>query len=78
MIASGSLVVLNKTKGFSYDAFDFNVGETFTNGRFREITLKPGTELDRAFQKGVNSPKSPFVTRGSTSQRVRKHNNNNI
>ena len=62
--------VPNKTKGFSYDAFDFNVGETFTNGRFREITLKPGTELDRAFQKGVNSPKSPFVTRGSTSQRV--------
>jgi len=64
-------VVPNKPiGGFGFDEFNFDVRDTFTNGRYREITLQPGTELDRAFQQGVNGPKSPFLTRGTTAEQV--------
>ncbi|MDA0739889.1 MAG: hypothetical protein O2999_08580 [Nitrospirae bacterium] len=40
---------------------------TFRNGRFKEITLNPGTRLDRVFEEGVNNPIGSFTTRGVTS-----------
>lgn len=54
--------------GGTYDAFDFDVVDTFANRKHKEVLLKSGVELDRVFQKGVNGPKSPFVTRGNTSR----------
>ena len=60
----------NKAAGFGFEQFNFDVKTTFKNGQYREITLNPGTELDRAFQQGVNSPKSPFVTQGTTAGKL--------
>jgi len=56
--------------GFGFNEFSFDVRTTFRDGRYREITLQPGTELGRAFQTGVNGPKGHFVTRGRTSELV--------
>ncbi len=48
----------------------FDVASTFRNGRFREVTLRPGTVLERAFEEGVNRPVGSFTTRGVTARRV--------
>jgi RHS repeat-associated core domain len=48
----------------------FDVADTFRNRKFREITLKSGTLLDRAFQEGANRPIGSFTTRGSTTKRL--------
>lgn len=64
------LITANFWENYRFDEFNFDVRDTFTNRHYREITLQPGTELDRAFQQGVNSPKSPFLTRGATADRV--------
>ena len=41
---------------------------TFRNGRFRDITLNPGTRLDRVFQEGISDPTGSFLTRGVTTR----------
>ena len=48
----------------------FDIASTFRNGKFREITLKPGTVLERAFEEGKNSPIGTFLTRGSTARNI--------
>jgi hypothetical protein len=51
-------------------ASGYNVNDTFRGGKFREITLKPGTQLQRVFQEGVNDPVGSFTTRGATVRRI--------
>jgi hypothetical protein len=63
-------------KGISAGAVrgNFDVTSTFRDGRFRDITLQPGTQLERAFQEGVNDPIGSFMTRGSTAHRITSTN----
>ena len=56
------------TKIFTESGFDPT--STFRGGKFREIILKPGTRLERAFEEGVNGPLSPYTTRGATARRI--------
>jgi hypothetical protein len=56
------------TRIFAESGFDPT--STFRGGKFREIILKPGTRLERAFEEGVNQPFSPFTTRGATARRI--------
>lgn len=48
----------------------FDPTPTFRDGKYREVTLKPGTKLPRAYQEGVNKPVSPFMTDAATAQRI--------
>ena len=50
---------------------NFDVAETFKDAHYREITLKPGTILKRAFERGKNNPKSSYTTRGKTASMIK-------
>jgi hypothetical protein len=57
-----------KLGGFGKKAFD--VASTFKGGKFKEVTLNPGTKLERAFEAGVTNPVGGFTTRGVTGQKL--------
>ena len=48
----------------------FDVADTFVGGKFRDVTLKAGTVLERAYEVGKNSALGQFMTRGRTTQAI--------
>ena len=62
--AVGSAITKAGQAASKFEAFR----KTFKGGSFREITLKAGTQLKRAFQEGVNNAIGSFLTRGKTAQ----------
>jgi hypothetical protein len=48
----------------------FDVADTFVGGKFRNVTLKAGTVLERAYEVGKNSALGQFMTRGRTSSAI--------
>jgi RHS repeat-associated protein len=49
----------------------FNVKNTFKNAQYKKVTLKPGTVLKRAFEKGKSNPRSNYTTRGKTASAIK-------
>jgi len=48
-----------------------DVAGTFKNAVYREVTLKPGTLLKRAFERGKTNPIRSYTTRGKTANMIR-------
>ncbi|MGE4234716.1 MAG: hypothetical protein AB7F43_15510, partial [Bacteriovoracia bacterium] len=48
----------------------FEVADTFAGGKFKNITLKAGTILQRAYEAGKNTPLGQFMTRGRTAEAI--------
>lgn len=60
---SGSIALTETSKGF-------DIIHTFRGNKYKEIILKPGTILERAYKQDITRPISNFTTRGATARRL--------